>query len=581
MSQLSNEEMEIMGYEKTYEYTNFSHLNHVNVIPEKDFKKLVSDTFKTISTVLRETYGPYGSTIMLSEQNQTTTTKDGYNVYSAMGFSHHYKAIVYHAIQKIIERVNHNVGDGTTSCILLAEVIFDILNEKQDTETKRKILEAISEIEEKLEQQDHLQYDQEQGIIKPLQKNVMESIIKMASNNDARLCNALMEAFDPEIEDGIVKKIRHVVYDMNIDLSYESNVEYKTNYLPGDYRIRVSLDDDSIVALSSKTQLKIALYDHAFSTTDWLKLCQNHDKDSLVLVIARAYTREFQDNQYKNYIRQRALVMCPPAIRLATIKGFHIQNEIKDLAAVLHTTPINEEPIPLNHDELPFVTIQIHNKSALCFFDCEPVQESYLNMIQYNMDHDESKSAVSHKDYEDRLKALKMDTEDTIIAVTTGSTLEAKMLGDKIDDCVSIVNSALKFGVVPNMLRYGYYRIEEIFKDAKTDIDKLICNSIETAITALFHTIWESKYGEHNMDKHDAYLEEQRKIYNEDRWCSYDIIAETLVPYETLATSAQYDIEVIVAALSIVKYLLTSRALIFGTNLLRMQGDEGKYVMSN
>jgi chaperonin GroEL (HSP60 family) len=73
---------------------------------------------------MRSTYGPYGSTIVISDQNETTTTKDGFNVFEAMGFSHHYKRMVYLAIKKICERVNRNVGDGTTSCILLADKMF-------------------------------------------------------------------------------------------------------------------------------------------------------------------------------------------------------------------------------------------------------------------------------------------------------------------------------------------------------------------------------------------------------------------------------------------------------------------------
>ena len=85
---ISNEELEIMGYKKQYNYTQYSHDNHVNVIPEKDFKLLVQDTFTTINEILRETYGPYGSTMLMNTGNQNVSTKDGYNVFSAMGCNH-------------------------------------------------------------------------------------------------------------------------------------------------------------------------------------------------------------------------------------------------------------------------------------------------------------------------------------------------------------------------------------------------------------------------------------------------------------------------------------------------------------
>ena len=54
---------------------------------------------------------------------------------------------------------------------------------------------------------------------------------------------------------------------------------------------------------------------------------------------------------------------------------------------------------------------------------------------------------------------------------------------------------------------------------------------------------------------------------------SFDIITEKSVDSASLATSAQYDIEVIIAAISIVKYLITSKALIFNSTLLQQYKD--------
>ena len=58
---------------------------------------------------------------------------------------------------------------------------------------------------------------------------------------------------------------------------------------------------------------------------------------------------------------------------------------------------------------------------------------------------------------------------------------------------------------------------------------------------------------------------------------SYNIIEGVFVPSYELPTSSQYDLEVIAASISIVKYLLTSRALVFDANLMQMTGDKGHY----
>ena len=51
-----------MGYDKVWDFTQYSHDNNVNVIPEDDFRRLVQETFKCIADNLRRTYGPYAST---------------------------------------------------------------------------------------------------------------------------------------------------------------------------------------------------------------------------------------------------------------------------------------------------------------------------------------------------------------------------------------------------------------------------------------------------------------------------------------------------------------------------------------
>ena len=53
MSSLNEAEMNAMGYEKTFDYSQYSYVNNVNVIPEQDFKRLVEDSFKTIADILK------------------------------------------------------------------------------------------------------------------------------------------------------------------------------------------------------------------------------------------------------------------------------------------------------------------------------------------------------------------------------------------------------------------------------------------------------------------------------------------------------------------------------------------------
>jgi hypothetical protein len=181
--------------------------------------------------------------------------------------------------------------------------------------------------------------------------------------------------------------------------------------------------------------------------------------------------------------------------------------------------------------------------------------------------------------YEDRIRALSKITKDTLVTVSATSTLEKKMIADKIDDCVSIINSAMTYGIVPNLFTYGHYRmrkfIESIQDDDSDSLNIDAANAINISIEGLLSDIWASKHGDKNPDK----LELIRSgLYDYTNGMeSFDIIKERFIPMTELPTSAQYDLEVMAAAISIVKYLLTSAALVFDAFIMQTVDDTGSY----
>ena len=580
---LSPEELDIMGYSKVYDYTQFSHDHHINVIPENDFKRLVEDTFKTITFVLRRTYGPYGSTVLITDQNETTTTKDGFNAFQAIGLSHQYKRLVYLAIKKIIERVNRNVGDGTTSCILLAEKLFHKISEIIITpDEKRNALKALTIIEDTLQHRDDEDII-EYSIIKPLTERSFMNVISLAGNYDDELTDILTKAMDPQIsndEERRIESIRNVIVESEVDTSMDSSIDYSIDYLPGDYRVRVNMDVEFGLSFNVPTPIKVVIYDHTFGSTDWLNFYNGYDKESKILVIARSFSKGFMDNEYVRYLRERALVKQPINIVLCEIKGDFVQNEIKDLAALLKTDVRTLNSAAVDHSLLPTATIQVHNGNCLCFHNVEPPTE-YINKLVIEMKKDLSKSFIKRNNYLDRIRALSLNSKDTLIIVKAASSLELKMICDKIDDCTSIIQSAMNNGVVPNMLRYAYLKAMELHTmkfdkigDEASMISK-IADAIMESIRGLFWDIYDSKYPSGTYDSTVPNDIIQR--FYEEEFCSYDIINEKFVDTEELPTSAQYDIEVVAAAISIVKYLLTSKSLIFDAHFMRPTDDVGHY----
>ena len=160
-----------------------------------------------------------------------------------------------------------------------------------------------------------------------------------------------------------------------------------------------------------------------------------------------------------------------------------------------------------------------------------------------------------------------MDCQDTMLTVKTTSPLEEKLITDKIDDCVSIIDSAATNGVVPNMLRYAYYCMDSIKKNYEnSELSNKIIEAIKESICGLFDDIWKSKYLNENILTGEQFRE---RFYDEDNWESFNIITDEFTDPSEFCTSSQYDIEVVVAAISIIKYLITSKQFIFDANLLR------------
>lgn len=573
-----------------YDYTQYSHDNDVNVIPDADYRRLVADTFRTICNTLRQTYGPYGSSVIITEQNQTTATKDGYNTFESLHFSHNYKQQVYLTIQEIINRVNENVGDGTTSCILLAEKMFnelkDVAKNADDERTIKGILEMI---ENELQNPTIIEADKTNGVIHKLDEKTLFNMIKLAANYDENLARNLAAAMDPQYnENGDLLYVRNVIVDQDRDNDNTTDVEYSYEYLPGDYRINIAIHPDLGREWIVPQHMRIVVCDHTFTASDWMKLDNGKiETDKPVLIIARAVTQDFFDNIYtKKYAVPMISAGNDLKYYFCEMKGGYIRNEIEDLCAVLNVKPMTLEtvgPVDLDYYSKEY-KISITNGNCLCFYDCAPATE-YAETLRFEMKSDLSKSITKKSIWESRINACLLRDKDTFFKIKTGNRLQAKLIVDKITDCCSIVKSATENGVTPNLLSYGYFRMKRIFGLFNTDAEKLtlasdVCDRICKSIDGLFDDIWYSKYGDVEDDVERERLTQERdklkeQMHNANKDVSFNIISEKFCDFSDFPTSSQYDIEVLVAGISIVKYMLTSKAFIFDSCLLQPHGDKG------
>ena len=556
------------------DFTRYSREKNINMIPEEDFNALVLETFETMCQALRCTYGPYGSQVMISEMSDNSTTKDGFKTVESLHFSNPYQRLVYLTIKKICERVNSNVGDGTTTCILLANELYKRLRELCITpDDKRNMFNYLNKVEKYL-LSDSSEFDKENNLITPLNKDNFNSIIGVASNYDDEMMNILSKAFDPKFdENGNVTSIRSIITNQKTDSSKMGVDMYTIDYLPGDYRISISMAEDFALALAGKSKMRIILYNHKFNHSDWMNLYKDYDRETPTLVIARSYTKEFMDEDYLTYLKQMALVKKDATMFFACTTSYHAKTDIEDLAAILKTEdhPLNAA-YTIKHEELPEAIVSVYDEKCLCFYDLKEPPKDYIKQLEADLRNDETLTPAGRKEYEKRISDLRFEHEDTLVTVTCESYLESKFIADKIDDCVHIIESAFDFGTVPNSFQYGVRRILD-FKDHNKDDEKFeqVLEVFYTSLRKMVEIIYTSKYGsDFNLEDYNTLICALDTYY-----VSYDVIKDDMSTSSKFCTSTQYDLEVLRASISIVKYLLTTKAFIFDAGLTPKQLPNG------
>ena len=130
----------------------------INVMSASLFQERVSEIFQMTANVLAKSYGPYGSSSIISEYPYHHVTKDGFSIMKKLSFSKDF-TIVDDAIKGLIEtpcsRLNYAVGDGTTTAIIAVNAIYQAYLDHEDEIKKenippRDILTAYNKIRDEI-----------------------------------------------------------------------------------------------------------------------------------------------------------------------------------------------------------------------------------------------------------------------------------------------------------------------------------------------------------------------------------------------------------------------------------------------
>lgn len=108
-----------------------------NIYDEEQTIAKLRSSFEILSNTIGKTMGPYGSTILLEQQEEyPLITKDGKDVFDHIRFNDSVAHIVWSIVKRAVGSQARGVGDGTTSAVVVANKLYqnfiDALKDKDN-----------------------------------------------------------------------------------------------------------------------------------------------------------------------------------------------------------------------------------------------------------------------------------------------------------------------------------------------------------------------------------------------------------------------------------------------------------------
>lgn len=117
-----------------------------NVVKKEKMREIQSKTLEILKDVLLNSFGPMGSNTIIAKNSMLTKySKDGKTILENVVFQNIIENSVKSDLEDITRHVVKNVGDGTTSAVILSHIIFEKLKDIEDTTTPYEIIKEFKQ----------------------------------------------------------------------------------------------------------------------------------------------------------------------------------------------------------------------------------------------------------------------------------------------------------------------------------------------------------------------------------------------------------------------------------------------------
>lgn len=551
-----------------------------NVADQSKTKEVITETLNTLTTILSNSLGPYGSTSIIQDKLTVNhaITKDGYSILNKIKFDNEIASTILDIVKKISRSLVREVGDGSTSAIVVSNSLFKELD-SLITEFKvprKDIIDTLAKFEEVL-----VEFIKNEATeITEENFNIIKEIATVSNNNDEKAGQIIYDIYKEIGANGFINL--ELSDDIVDSYTVTKGIELNRGYITNDFANQV----DKVT-----TELKDALVFMSNQTLD------ESDSDLIgslmgdvmlgrkkpLVIISKGYSSEIVNMLRINHRRDELKDLVAIDYALATD---HHRESFEDLAIYLGATIYDKFEMgqldAFDIDKLGKcnkVTVN-ENTSKLIEGqgDPEAIKEriEYLNTRLEEINKREKYIDTTEDEY--RIKKRIADLNCSIANLFIGGSTELEKETRKflMEDAVFACRSALRNGyisggnlIIPRIIDKNLdVIIEKIISDKslfryfnddeKYNFIKEFSIKIKQAFRNSFETVLMNKF-EDNENLIDDIISEcivNDKIYNL-KTDEFEDISNTKI-----INSTQTDIEIMKATFSIIGLLVTSNQFV-------------------
>ncbi len=169
-----------------------------NIVPESTVRNVQRETLSIIADAVSNSFGPKGSTTAITKHldpNEANIaikhTKDGHTIVSNISFMGPIERSVQDLLTELTRYVVKEVGDGTTSAVILCKTVFDALCDNKliainsPADTLRRFHEVVEEVNKRI-----------LAKAKPCTMDDIYNIALISTNNNEEISKTLLQLYE-------------------------------------------------------------------------------------------------------------------------------------------------------------------------------------------------------------------------------------------------------------------------------------------------------------------------------------------------------------------------------------------------